>query len=1411
MAREKKVTQPSPDAEANGSDPSLVQPHNGLPRDNEELEIKEVPSILKPRAYQQEMLAESLRQNIIIAMDTGSGKTQIAVLRIREELGRWSSEKLVWFIAPTVALAEQQHAVLSLQLPAFQTKILSGADNVERWTTQSIWDAILLNIRIVVSTPQVLLDALSNGFLRLTRIALLVFDEAHNCISSSPANRIMQNFYHPLKASAGKDNIPSILGLTASPVTKGKTTDLEVIEGNLDAICRTPKLHREEMMQYVHRPELGTVIFDGSKWPYSATLQALMEIRDKLDILDDPLVRKLKTDKRDRSQAWLLEILEKQKTPCRDQLKMLFTRADTIHSELGPWAADLFVTSCVERMQAMAEGKSRADTLVAWEYDEKMYISDILSPIPRMGSPRRGIPDVLSDKAEKLVQLLASEYSEGFRGIVFAQQRSTAVMLTHLLSNHPLLTNIIPGSFVGNSNYAGKKTSIIELTSPHDQKDSINDLRTGKKNLLIATSVLEEGIDVSACNLVMEQVMKDIYSDDMRELEEIKAREDIREDGSRFFPIESTGALLTLDNARPHLDHFCATLSCSYTETRPEFILIEHTDDEKYFTARVILPSLIDPSLRETKGISMWKTEMMAKRDASFQAYVKLYKAGLVNDHLLPRHCEPKHSAVEHMEKRANFAQVKTAINPWITVANEWGKGGLLYQTIIDIVSNDIRLPSIVLLLPVPLACHVSFKLFWNDDTSYTVSFTQQTTNLTAGMIPGAADITHLLLSSIFSSRMSPEKKDFPWLFLPRIEPTLESIESWYASMKGVIPAADILAHDSNSFSELGLARTTHKHTRPVIIDKGIWMKPVEDDRPIVDSEDPGNDEVAEEYHVEGMKVPKRTDFLHPVVGDNPVALAHTARKCFPIRLCSIDRLPAAYARVAAFIPSIVHKLEVAMVTRELSETTLASVGFEDLSLVATAISASSAREDSNYQRIEFFGDSLLKLHASLQLAAMNPLWPEGLLSHGKDRIVSNTRLSKAAVELGLDRFILTQAFTGSKWRPPYISDLLEIGAAGIPIRELSTKVLADVVEALIGAADIDGGEEKTMKCLGVFLPEVKWVSPRERIELLYNQVPEPDDKAHLAIVPEVEALLGRIFDKKMLLLEALTHPCSKGSAMSYQRLEFIGDSILDHLVVHEIFNSPENYEHYDMHLMRTVLVNADFLAFLCLDTWSEEKRGEVEEKPSQEKKGKVEVEVKETTRKRYLWQFMNHSASWEISNAQQVTLKRYETLREGILEALESPTYPWALLSRLEAGKFFSDLIESLLGAVFVDSHGSLDACRIFLEQIGLMRYVRYVTTGRIHRLLHPKQRLGLVAGRSKIRYETRLAETGEGKTRMWMCRVLVDGEGIVEVDDGVSRIEVETKAADAALVVFEKKEMKIASDEVGVDDDHDEVMADV
>lgn len=53
---------------------------------------KQEPSAMVPRAYQQELLDESLKSNLIIALDTGSGKTHIAVLRMKLEAERHSTK-----------------------------------------------------------------------------------------------------------------------------------------------------------------------------------------------------------------------------------------------------------------------------------------------------------------------------------------------------------------------------------------------------------------------------------------------------------------------------------------------------------------------------------------------------------------------------------------------------------------------------------------------------------------------------------------------------------------------------------------------------------------------------------------------------------------------------------------------------------------------------------------------------------------------------------------------------------------------------------------------------------------------------------------------------------------------------------------------------------------------------------------------------------------------------------------------------------------------------------------------------------------------------------------------------------------------------------------------------------------------
>jgi len=70
---------------------------------------------------------------------------------------------VTWFLAPTVALYERQHGVIKdgMQVPA---GLIDGALEPKQWTDNSLWKRVLENNRVIVSTPQVLLDALSHGY-----------------------------------------------------------------------------------------------------------------------------------------------------------------------------------------------------------------------------------------------------------------------------------------------------------------------------------------------------------------------------------------------------------------------------------------------------------------------------------------------------------------------------------------------------------------------------------------------------------------------------------------------------------------------------------------------------------------------------------------------------------------------------------------------------------------------------------------------------------------------------------------------------------------------------------------------------------------------------------------------------------------------------------------------------------------------------------------------------------------------------------------------------------------------------------------------------------------------------------------------------------------------------------------------
>ena len=128
-----------------------------------------------------------------------------------------------------MALCEQQHGVIKKAIGL--VGLIHGGQEPKQWTDPNLWKDVLKKNRVIVSTPQVLLDALSHGYISLGQeIGLLVFDEAHHVNDDHPMNRIMQDFYFNLpvrqstRASSHgpvREERPIILGLTASPMFGG--------------------------------------------------------------------------------------------------------------------------------------------------------------------------------------------------------------------------------------------------------------------------------------------------------------------------------------------------------------------------------------------------------------------------------------------------------------------------------------------------------------------------------------------------------------------------------------------------------------------------------------------------------------------------------------------------------------------------------------------------------------------------------------------------------------------------------------------------------------------------------------------------------------------------------------------------------------------------------------------------------------------------------------------------------------------------------------------------------------------------------------------------------------------------------------------------------------------------------------
>lgn len=114
-------------------------------------------------------------------------------------------------------------------------------------------------------------------------------------------------------------------------------------------------------------------------------------------------------------------------------------------------------------------------------------------------------------------------------------------------------------------------------------------------------------------------------------------------------------------------------------------------------------------------------------------------------------------------------------------------------------------------------------------------------------------------------------------------------------------------------------------------------------------------------------------------------------------------------------------------------------------SLFQLAMTHRSAVQDAvrdSYERLEFFGDSVLGLVIAQYLYEHHPSWDQGMLSKAKSYVVQEAPLAERAQALGFgDHLVLSanEEATGGRQRP---------------------SILADVFEATIGAIYLENGLE---------------------------------------------------------------------------------------------------------------------------------------------------------------------------------------------------------------------------------------------------------------------------------------------------------------------------------------------------------------
>ncbi|KAH8331655.1 hypothetical protein KR074_009100, partial [Drosophila pseudoananassae] len=475
---------------------------------------------LQPRSYQLRLVDHITKQNGIIYLPTGSGKTFVAILalkRFSQNMDKTIEEggKRALFICNTVELARQQAEAVKRHTN-LKVGFYVGEQGVDDWP-RGKWETEIRDKQVMVGTAQVMLDLFTQRYMELRSVSIVIIDECHHGTGHHPFHEFMRLFL----VVGGNWALPRVLGLTGVLIKGNETKnvakrlkDLETTyRGNIITVSDTQEL--ENVMLHSTKPREYMVKYPAQVQTYSLVAYVDKMIRDFFVVLDQ---LDIGVQPKRRSKG-LMTFRDPNK---KSAIKTLFNDFKFQMEEYGVYAASIAIVSlCVE----FEVKKRQAETISL----KSMYRSAITLCDQIRHVLVKKLRDMVDDdeandeevnteevimnfstpKVQRFLQYLKTTFAgkqpSDICSLVFVERRYTAKcifgLLMHFIEATPELRNVlVPQFMVGRNSISQEFESVLETKF---QKSAIQQFRDGEANLMVCSSVLEEGIDVQACNYVL--------------------------------------------------------------------------------------------------------------------------------------------------------------------------------------------------------------------------------------------------------------------------------------------------------------------------------------------------------------------------------------------------------------------------------------------------------------------------------------------------------------------------------------------------------------------------------------------------------------------------------------------------------------------------------------------------------------------------------------------------------------------------------------------------------------------------------------------------------------------------------------------------------------------------------------------